>query len=202
MTLTNITGVIRFKVAGQAAMPKWQQTALRDALANAAAPPESLRFQCRIATDARAAFSLIQLEGGNTLKLHPKAMPQFGKNHDGLPYLTATMLYSVDGQAYSFRWVGDAVPTLMQEVAVKHDKGLAVKPVSIVLQLGAAQITPSYKANKKANPPRSRDLVAEWALTAAKKASGVTKPRKGKRNCARVTEADLPQDRQLLPVTV
>lgn len=191
MTLTSLPGIIHFKVAGQAAMPKWQQTALRDALAHADSPPESLRFQCRIASDAQAAFAHVELADGETLALHKKARPQFGKNQDGHAYLTATMTYSGDGQSYTFRWVGDAVPSKMQEVAVQHDKGLAVKPVTIGLNLEAAQITPAWKTNAHATSPKGRDYKAEVAKAEARKASGAPKITRSKRTCARLTDADL-----------
>ena len=191
MTLTALTGTIRFKVAGQAAIPKWQQTAIRDALANASSPPESLRFQCRIASDAQEAFANVQLEGGETLSLHPKGHPQFGKNKAGHAYLTATLTWSGDGEAYTFRWVGDAVPKKMQEVAVKHDKGLAVSAVTIGLSLDMAQITPSWKAHGKSGPSSEREYRNEDASAAARKASGAAPITRGKRTCARLTDGDL-----------
>ena len=190
MTLTNLTGTVKFKVDGQSALPRWMQTALRDALDNAAAPPESLRFQCRIATDAKRNFEKIDLANGETLSLHPRSNPQFGKNRDGHAYLTASFTYSGDGMAYTIRWVGDAVPQKMQEVAVKHDKGLSVKPTVVALDLAQASITPSWKANGHAAPgltnvSRTREKAAEDGRRQRAKAT------RGKRNCARLTDADL-----------
>lgn len=192
MTLTDLTGSVRFKVAGQPAMPKWMQTALADALDKAEAPPESLRFQCRIATDARENFSLINLPNGETLTLHPKARPQFGKNRDGHAFLTATLIYSGDGLGYRFRWIGNDVPQKMQEVAVKHDKGLAVNPVVVGLDLSKAEITPSWKVNGYKGPD------AEAQRSRARREAGKIgqrdhdgKAKRGKRTCARLTDADL-----------
>lgn len=191
MTLTQLSGIVRFKVAGQSALPKWMQTALKDALDNADSPPESLRFQCRIATDARENLSMIELADGETLTLHPQARPQFGKNRSGHAYLTATMTYSGDGQSYSIRWIGDGVPSKMQEIAVKHDKGLSVKPATVILNLANAQVTPSAVAhgNQNRTPEKAREdqrqLRAKW------KVEGVKKSR-GKRNCARLTDTDIP----------
>lgn len=191
MALTNLTGTVPFKVEGQSALPKWMQTALKDALDNADAPPESLRFQCRIATDARENLQEIKLSDGETLKLHYKSHPQFGKNRDGHAYLTASFIYSGDGQAYTIRWVGDAVPQKMQEVAVRHDKGLAVRPTTIRLDLSAAQITPAWKAHGQVGPSGTRDHRVEAARTEARRAAGISKPRRAKRSCARLTDADL-----------
>jgi hypothetical protein len=201
MTLTSLTGNIRFKVAGQSAMPKWQQIALRDALANADSPPEALRFQCRIASDAYAAFSLVELDNGETLHIHPQARPQFGKNTAGHAFLTATLIYSGDGEAHTFRWVGDAVPVKMQEIAVKHDKGLAVKAVTIILSLDAAQIAPAWTAYGK-KPAKDRDHKAEDATAAARKASGAIPLKRAKRTCARLTDSDLTHEGHLPLVTV
>lgn len=185
MTL-NLTGTVGFKVAGQEALPKWMQTALKDALDSADAPPESLRFQCRIATDAKQNFENINLDNGETLSLHPRSNPQFGRNRSGHAYLTASFTYSGDGQAYTLRWLGDAIPKRMQEIAVKHDKGLSVKPTTIALDLAQASVTPSWKANGHAGP---------GLTNVSRDKGGDTKPRvkvtRGKRNCARLTDADL-----------
>lgn len=192
MTLTHLTGFIRFKVGGQDAIPKWQQTAIRSALDALESPPEELRFQCRIATDAQEAFAHVGLDGGESLTLHHKARPQFGKNADGHAYLTATMVYSGDGQAYTFRWVGGGVPSKMQEVAVKHDKGLAVKPVTIALDLSRAQIAPAWAAHAKPGPSRSvRNYKDETLIADERKASGKPKRKRAARTCARLTDADL-----------
>lgn len=191
MTLTKTSGIVRFNVAGQEALGKWAQTAIQNALDSADGPPESLRFQCRIATDARENFKIINLPDGETLTLHPKANPQFGKNRDGHAFLTTTMIYSGDGLGYRLRWIGNDVPLKMQEVAVKHDKGLAVKPTVIGLDLSKAEITPSWKVNGYKGPD------AEAQRSRARREAGKIGPRndgkakRGKRTCARLTDADL-----------
>jgi len=191
--LTKLEGYVRFKVAGQKALPKWQQTAIRDALKKLDAPPESLRFQCRIATDAHENFKLIELANGETLKLHYKSQPQFGKKtRTGEPYLTATFTYSGDGENYTVQWLGDAVPPKMQEVAVKHDQGLSVSPVTIALDLGKARVTPSWKAQSKVGHPKTRDLRKEYARKLELRESGAEPKRiRSPRHCARITEADI-----------
>lgn len=192
MTLTQLSGKINFKVAGQTALGKWAQTAIQNALESADAPPESLRFQCRIATDARENFALIELPDGETLTLSPKAQPQFGKNRDGHAFLTTTLIYSGDGLGYRFRWLGNDVPQKMQEVAVKHDKGLAVAPATIALDLSKAEITPSWKVSGHAGPySATRNNAQEVARAAERKAAGKPKVTRSKRNCARLTEGDL-----------
>lgn len=190
MTLTHLKGIVRFKVAGQNALPKWQQTALRDALAKADAPPEALRFQCRIATDAQDNLKLVNLPDGETLTLHPKSRPQFGKNHRGQAYLTATMTYSGDGENYTIRWLGENVPPKMREVAVKHDKGVSVSPVTIALDLSKAEVTPSWKYHS--GPERSsRSHAAEKARAEQRRVDGKPKREYSTRHCARLTDADL-----------
>lgn len=190
MALTNLTGKVPFKVAGQSALPKWMQTALKDALDNAGAPPESLRFQCRIATDAKSNFEKIELANGETLSLHPRSNPQFGKNRSGHAYLTASFTYSGDGQAYTIRWVGDAIPQKMQEVAVKHDKGLSVEPTTIALDLTHASITPTWEANRHAAPGLTNVSRAKKRAAGDERKEPAKRTR-GKRNCSRLTDADL-----------
>lgn len=187
MTLTNLTGIVRFQVAGQNAMPKWQQQAIRNALEVQESPPESLRFQCRIASDARENFKEIALNDGETLRLHPRAKPQFGKNNKGQAYLTATMSYSGDGQSYTVKWVGDAVPEKMQRIAVKHDKGLKVGAATVNLDLSKAQVTPSVYAeyNRRHAQKHPKSVAESRKRYEAKR--GTTKSR----TCSRLTEGDL-----------
>lgn len=192
MTLEALAGVIRFHVQGQSALPKWQQTALRNALAKNDSPPEELRFQCRIATDARDNFSLIELNNGETLKLHYKSQPQFGKNRNGDAYLTVTMVYSGDGNSYCIKWSGDAVPRKMQQVAVKHDQGVAVRPCTIALDLAKAKITPSYKQNYQPKPPSERSFKEEAAAAQLRRAQGKPQITRARRTCRRLTESDIP----------
>lgn len=185
MTTPTFNGRVRFKIAGQEALSKWAQEAIRNALESADAPPESLRFQCRIATDARENFKTIELDGGETLTLSPKGNPQFGKNRDGHPYLTVTLVYSGDGLSYRFRWLGDAVPSKMQQVAVKHDKGQSVRATTVGLDLARAEVTPSWKVNGKTSPPTARD----WAQERQRKGSSGIK--RSPRRCGRITDADV-----------
>lgn len=191
MTLETVNGIVRFKVEGQRALPKWQRNAINGAMSALAAPPEALRFQCRIATDAQKNLALIELSNGETLTLHPKARPQFGKDVKGNAYLTATMTYSGDGESYTLRWIGDAVPSKMQEVAVKHDKGESVSPVTIALDLAGAQILPAWKVQgKKGSSAATRDHKAENARKQELREANAGRLRKP-RSCARLTDADL-----------
>lgn len=190
MALSGLAGLIRFKISEQEAMPSWQKIAVRNALNSASAPPEALRFQCRIAVDAQENFALIKLESGETLTLHHRSRPQFGKNRNGQAYLTVTMVYSGDGESYALRWVGNGVPLKMQQVAVKHDKGLAVKSVVVALHLEDAQVTPSWKATGNL-PPDLRDLPTEYARRKARAEAGSSERPHPRGNCARLTDADL-----------
>lgn len=191
MTLENIKGFIRFQVEGQAALSPWAQRALQNALKSGEAP-EELRFQCRIATDARKNFELIELPDGETLTLHSKARPQFGKNHRGHAYLTTTLVYSGDGQAYTFRWVGDAVPLKMQQIAVKHDMGKATPACMVRLDLDKASITPAWKTHHKPGPSNSTRSKTEEKRTAAeRRAAGKPRVKRATRRCERMTQADL-----------
>lgn len=187
MTLTNLTGIVRFKVAGQNALPTWQQQAIRNALEVQEFPPESLRFQCRIASDARDNFKEIILGDGETLRLHPRAKPQFGKNNKGQAYLTATMTYSGDSRSYTIKWVGDAVPEKMQRVAVKHDKGLRVGATIVNLDLSKAQVLLSASAehNRRYADKHPESRSESRRRYEAKR--GVTK----NRTCSRLTDSDL-----------
>lgn len=191
MTLTQLTGFVPFKVAGQSALGPWAQKAIRAALDSIDSPPESLRFQCRIAIDAQENLSLVNLPDGETLTLHAQARPQFGKNRDGHAFLTVTMIYSGDGLGYRLRWIGNAVPLKMQEVAVKHDQGLAVKPTLIGLDLSKAEITPSWKVKGGSGPYKDARNNAKEVANAAARRGDKPKVSRGKRNCARLTVEDL-----------
>ncbi|RBP66369.1 hypothetical protein DFO66_103316 [Brevibacterium sanguinis] len=193
MNTPSFEGVVRFKVAGQKALPRWARQAITNALEVQESPPESLRFQCRIATDARENFAEVKLDDGSSLKLHPRSNPQFGKNNEGRPYLTVTVTHSTSGDTYRLRWIGGAVPSKMQEVAVKHDKGLAVAATTIGLDLSKAEVTPIHLAT--GIPHRSkRDYKAEnerRGRGARAIPGGVSGVRKRTRHCARITEDDL-----------
>lgn len=194
MTLTTASGKVRFKIKPQEAQPKWIRAALRDNLTKRVAPPEALRYQCRIATDARENFSLVELDNGETMRLSPSAKPQFGKNHEGRIYLTATLIYSGDGESYKVRWIGDAVPTKMIDVAVRHDQGLAAKGATVVLDMSQAEITPSHKAVGPWQKHKSeRDYKKEYQVRGPKGSralGGVSGVVRSKRYCGRATAAD------------
>lgn len=192
--IPNATGIVKFKVAGQNALPKWQRIAIHDALTRNDSPPEALRFQCRIATDARENFRQVNLPDGETLTLHPSSMPQFGKDHNGHAFLTVTLRYSGDGRGYRFKWIGDAVPRKMQEVAVAHDEGRYVRAATIALNLSAAQVTPSWKAEGRPGGPKKNNAEtkrARDARYAARLRANGGKPLRTQRTCARLTAEDI-----------
>ena len=188
--ITALSGVVGFKVAGQKADPKWKQTMLKEMIKLGTAPTEALRFQCRIATDARENFEKIELADGETLTLHPKARPQFGKNRDGKAFLTATMIYSGDGKSYRLSWVGESVPRKMQEVAVKHDQGLAVRAATIPLDLANAKVTLSAQAHRNVGAPSRTPEALRDHQRAIRSGKHVPKKR-GPRTCSRLTDEDL-----------
>ena len=139
--ITQLRGAVRFSIKGQEARPAWERKLLANALDNGQGAPNDLRFQCRIAQDARENFAEIRVPGG-TLSIHHKSKPQFGRARNGKPYLTVTLVDSRDGEAYKVRWIGDAVPRRMQEVAVKHDEGKRVGATLVRLLWQDAEITP------------------------------------------------------------
>jgi hypothetical protein len=190
-TATAFRGIVKFKVKGQERLGKWQREAIRRGLDSPTGPPESLRFQCRIATDARENFERVELPDGSALTLHPRSNPQFGKNRDGLAYLTVTLTHDATGESFRVKWVGDAVPLAMQRVAVAHDEGRQVAPKTIGLNLAKAQFTPVHEANGIAHRS-DRDFASEEARKAELRASGVEPRRRSRRQCARLTDADLP----------
>lgn len=142
--ISNLAGVIRFAVKGQQARSSWERKYLSQAINGGDGAPNDLRFQCRIAQDARENFAHIDLPSGDGfLSIHPKAKPQFGRDASGRAYLTVVLVDSRDGESYKVRWVGDSVPRKMQEVAVKHDEGKRVGATRIALRWEDAEITRS-----------------------------------------------------------
>ena len=182
MSTKEFEGIINFSVDGQPEVSKGVQAILK-AQIEAGAPPEELRFQGRFAQDARVNFKRVPLAGGESLSLHPKSFPQFGKTSRGHAYLTATMIYSGDGEAYTFRWVGNAVPKEMLKVAVKHDLGKAVGATSIPLDLSKAEVTPAAKANNN----QSRKTYATKYYANRDRSKEPKRPR----TCRRVVSMDL-----------
>lgn len=190
-TTLAIRGTVKFRIAGQEALPKWQQTAVRNALAAEVSPPNELRFQCRIATDARENFAHVPLADGSALNLHPKSKPQFGKNSHGDPYLTVVVVHDKTGQSFRLTWKGAAVPRKMQEVAVKHDQGLRVAACTVAIKLEDAEIAESVNtyASKAGTvvTRKNRETADEYAKYPSRKSGHKPKPR----YCARITESDL-----------
>lgn len=154
--ITQLKGSVRFSIKSQEARPSWERKALASAITNGQGAPNDLRFQCRIAQDARENFAEIPVPGG-TLSVHHKSKPQFGRDRNGKPYLTVTLVDSRDGESYKVRWIGDAVPRRMQEVAVKHDEGKRVGAVKVALRWQDAEITPSNHADNSTRVGR-KDL--------------------------------------------
>ena len=146
--ITSLTGTIRFSIKGQEARPAWERKMLAAALDNGQGAPNDLRFQCRIAQDARENFASIPVPGG-TLSVHQKSKPQFGRDRNGNAYLTVVLVDSRDGRSYKVRWTGDAVPRKMQEVAVKHDEGRRVGATRVALRWEDAEITVSEKVDRR-----------------------------------------------------
>lgn len=146
--ITTLTGVVKFSIKGQEARPAWERKMLSNALNNGQGAPNDLRFQCRIAQDARENFASIPIPGGS-LSIHQKSKPQFGRDRNGNAYLTVVLVDSRDGQSYKVRWIGDAVPRKMQEVAVKHDEGKRVAATRVALRWQDAEITPSEHVNRR-----------------------------------------------------
>lgn len=179
--IASMKGTVRFSIKGQEARPSWERKALANAISNGQGAPNDLRFQCRIAQDARENFAEIPVPGG-TLSIHQKSKPQFGRTRDGKPYLTVTLVDSRDGESYKVRWIGDAVPRKMQEVAIKHDEGRRVGAARVALRWQDAEITLSDKTDH-----RARHDVApsgEMRVRSNGKTGGPKKPRCYDRLCA------------------
>lgn len=159
--ITSLAGIVRFSIKGQEARPAWERKMLANALNNGQGAPNDLRFQCRIAQDARENFESIQIPGGGTLSIHPKSKPQFGRDRNGMPYLTVVLVDSRDGESYKVRWLGDAVPRKMQEVAVKHDEGKRVAAARVALRWENAEITPSDHIERRDRGRQDLDVSGE-----------------------------------------
>ena len=177
-----------FKVKGQKELPKWQREAIRRGLESESGPPESLRFQCRIATDANENFEGFKAMDGGTFTVHQNARSQFGKDHNDLPYLTVTVTHTGTGESYKVRWEGDAVPVAMQKTAVAHDEGRSVAAKQIALDFNKAKITTAHRANSH---PRERDNAKEWERREELRAAGIEPKRRRSRHCGRLTSSDV-----------
>lgn len=194
-TVPKFDAKIRFRIKGQEALPKWTREAIRRQMDSPSGPPESLRFQCRIAQDAGEMFKRVDLPDGSYLSLNNKKVrPQFGKNRDGQAYLTVTLTHSATGESYRVKWLGDAVPLAMQRTAVMHDKGVKVGPKTVLLDMAKAQITPAHVAKGQAHRSK-RDFIDERKRREELRAAGVKPVPRAPRHCARITEDDLVQSR-------
>lgn len=193
-TKLSLTGILNVRVEGQKALSTFQQEMNKRFIAMGGEMPESLRYQCRIASDANAAFERVDLPDGEVLTLHPKAKSQFGKNRDGLAFLTVTVTYSGDGKAYRLRWIGQNVPKKMQSIAVKHDEGKYVASTTVPLDLGAAEVTVSKNGHGRGRTPahaRAYEDRFEKMYGAPRHVVRAEKKRT-ERHCGRLTAADLP----------
>lgn len=170
-TTPKFSGIVKFKVEGQKALPPFQQEINRRFIALGGEMPNALRYQCRIATDARKAFEKVALDSGETLTLHDRVMPQFGWENDrGRAFLTVTMVHSGDGKTYRVKWIGSKVPGKMLDVAVLHDEGKFVARTTIALDLADAEISAvrtqtrdraKSLANERAYDQRHREKTGE-----------------------------------------
>jgi hypothetical protein len=141
MTTTELKGRVVVAVQGQTAQPAWMQNLLKKALDNGVGADQELRFTCRIAQDAKAAFARITTADGSDWVLNPKAAPQFGRNRHGNAYLTLGLIHEATGGRVRITWEGEGVPPKMKEVAVKHDEGRRVGATRIALNLEDAEVT-------------------------------------------------------------
>lgn len=191
MTDTAFDAKIRFKIKGQSALAKWQQEAIKRGLDSPTGPPEALRFNCRIAQDAKENFADIPLADGTFLRLDPRGVqPQFGKNRNGDAYLTVTLTHSGSGDSFKVQWIGDAVPEAMKTTAVMHDEGRKVGAKTVLLDLSKARVTPVHEVTGNKLKTK-RDIAAEQARRAELRAAGIPKQKRSKRHCDRLTSADL-----------
>lgn len=134
-TSTAIRGNVVVAVKGQNARAKWEQKLMQKALDEGMGAAQELRFVCRIAQDANEAFEIIEDANGNVWTINPKAKAQFGRNQKGLAYLTVGLINEATDERVRLTWEGDAVPSKMKEVAVKHDEGKRVGATRIRLRL-------------------------------------------------------------------
>lgn len=154
MTNIEFGGGLRIDIAGQA-LSKAHQAIIQKALATGMQQDERVvRYSCRIAQDANAAIAagIVDNQGGLWMP-NPNARAQFGKAHDGEPFLSFGVLNESTGKRRSIRFVGDSVPTKMMEVAVRHDEGRDVRPTSITLNMSNALV---YETGNKDGKGRAK----------------------------------------------
>jgi hypothetical protein len=176
----DMKGRIRFPVKGQDERPAWERKILYNEINGGHGAPKDLRYQCRIAMDAREVFSSVPVEGG-TLTLHDKSKPQFGRDKNGKPYLTVVLVDSRDGESYMVRWIGDAVPKKMVQVAVKHDQGKRVEPTIVGLRWEDAEIR---RSEHKSRPRHDLDGEGKTKVRPNGRTGGPKKPLRYGRMCA------------------
>ena len=154
--VVNWEGRIRFPISSQKARPAWEQEALQAGLEKGVGAMNQLRFQCRIAQDGQEFFKSIDINGVS-YTMNPKSKAQFGRsNSSGLPYLSVGLIEEGTGTRYHLHWEGDAVPLKLQQSAVSHDEGRAVKAATVLLDLSRATVT--RKAQKvQARRDRNKD---------------------------------------------
>lgn len=160
MTTTELKGRVVVAVQGQSAQPAWMQNLLKKALDSGNGADQELRFTCRIAQDAKTAFSRITTADGEEWALNPKAAPQFGRNGRGNAYLTLGLIHEETGVRVRLTWEGDVVPSKMKEVAVKHDEGKRVGATRIALKLEEAEIV-EIEARTESDRNRARRYEAK-----------------------------------------
>lgn len=134
-TATAIRGNVTVAVKGQPARARWEQKLMQKGMDEGMGASQELRFVCRIAQDANEAFEIIEDAEGNVWTINPKAKAQFGRNSRGLAYLTVGLINEATDERVRLTWEGDAVPSKMKEVAVKHDEGKRVAATRIRLRL-------------------------------------------------------------------
>jgi hypothetical protein len=83
--------------------------------------------------------------------------PHFGKNKDGQASLTFGLTRATDGERFTFKWIGDAVPHVLLELAVKHDEGARAPQATVALEFDAAEVYETNEARDR--KPRGRHDV-------------------------------------------
>lgn len=146
-------GIVKVPVDAQERRPAWEQRALQAALMGGEGALKQLRYVCRIAQDANRAFKSLRLVDGSTFFLDSGNKAQFGRNHAGLAFLTLGLIEGETGEKYRLKWEGDAVPLKMQEIAVQHDEGRAVRACTLALDVARATVT--HKGTRTGQPSGS-----------------------------------------------
>lgn len=113
--------------------------------------PQKLRYNCLVAEALNEAlrggengtpvsdYQYLEL-GEHTFQLNPRARSQFGMDHNGVPYLTTSLVHVDSGVRYAFTWRGDNVPNDLMMLAVAHDQGKNTPGYEEELQLDDAEI--------------------------------------------------------------